>query len=773
MAKRDQLQTARERYADARDACREQYDRIREDFKFSNPACPQQWDDFATTARKGRPMHTLDRTNQFVQHYVNKSRESKTSADILPADSNADIQTAKALKGMIRHIEYTSRADIAWDTASDHQARGGLGWVRILPKIVNPETNEQEILIQRVHDPLSCMLDPDSVEPDGADSNYAFCEQTLTKKAFERLYPKKKTESFESDGWYGEDGVRIAEYFYVEEEKVNNVTIDGPEGRITISEDEYWTLAQQIGYKPPVAATFVGKKRIVKWCKMSGAEILEETEFPSQWIGLVPVQGHELWVEGKKYLCGLVRRLMDGQRLHNYEMSALTEALMVQPKAPFMLSNRAIDGHEDEWQRLNSGNPAYLTYNDVDPDSDRPINAPQRLSPPNYPAAYAQSAESAVREMEASVGMHPSLFGQGSRSVSGRAKIADQQAGETATFHFADNRRVSQTQAYRIVVDMLPRVYDSSRQARILGEDGEQSTVQINTQMGSASQSRNGKLVAINPGVGRYDVRVKIGPSFTTIREELGVKIQEMSKGNPAFATAITPILMQLEGMPEADKVARIALAMLPPEVQKAYHDDDTSEIPPAAKAQIGEMGEQIQQMAQAMEQASKVIQDLQGQIQEKNDLVQAEAKTAMTEIQAAQKELKYQAEAVKVQGRELQDTKRIVELELEVNQMKKTRELENIFRAAEEQKDSEDSEVDKQAISALAALQQAIENGNKMLADQLQRQAQMMATMSTATTEALEELAESVTAKREITLHRDKTGKPIGATSVATGTVQ
>ena len=144
---RDALQTAKEHYEDARDACREQYDRIREDFRFSNPSNPQQWDQGAVTARKGRPMHTLDRTNQFVQHVVNKHRELKSSADLLPVDSKADPDVALKIKGIIRHIEYTSRSDIAWDTASDHQARGGLGWVRVLPKVVDYDTGEQDIII--------------------------------------------------------------------------------------------------------------------------------------------------------------------------------------------------------------------------------------------------------------------------------------------------------------------------------------------------------------------------------------------------------------------------------------------------------------------------------------------------------------------------------------------------------------------------------------------------------------------------------------------------
>jgi hypothetical protein len=239
----DYLQKAKDNYRDAKEAVREQYDRIKEDFRFSNPSDPQQWDDTAVKARSGRPTHTLDRTNQFVQHVVNKQREAKTSADILPADSKADVEVAKKIKGIIRHIEYVSKADIAWDTATDHQARGGLGWVRVVPRIVNPETNEQEIIIQRVHDPLSCLLDPNSTEPDGSDAMFGFVESNVTHTAFERMYGKKKNKSnWDSEGWFTEDTVRICEYFEAVEKKENRIIIQMEGMRSTVSEDEYWKI---------------------------------------------------------------------------------------------------------------------------------------------------------------------------------------------------------------------------------------------------------------------------------------------------------------------------------------------------------------------------------------------------------------------------------------------------------------------------------------------------------------------------------------------------
>lgn len=760
----DILQQAKERFQDAQDAVSEQHARFREDLRFSNPACPEQWDEFAKTARKGRPMLTLDRTNQFLSQIVNDARQNKPSIQVLPADSQADPEVAQRLNGIIRHIEYTSRAGIAYDTAIELSARVGQGWLRVLPRVIRPETNEQEIMIQRVHDPMSICLDPNAVEPDGSDAMFGFAETTMTDKAFSRAYPKAKKQSWESDGWFSQDDIRIAEYFKVVEEESNRLVIDGGDGmRMTVTEDEYWQLANQIGFKPPVIDQFMAKKRSVKWCKMTGAEILEETEFPAEWVPLIPVIGYELWVQGKRYLCGMVRRLMDGQRLHNYEMSALTETLMSQPKAPFLMPARAVEGFEDEWQKLNSGNPAYLPYNDVDETGQQPIQPPIRLPGPVFPTAFSNGANLAVSEMEASVGMYKSNLGQQSNAVSGRAKLADQREGDTANFHYIDNLRRSMEHMGRIIVQMIPRIYDTRRQAKILGEDGEQSQVEIDPGMEAPVRRQGRKVVAINPSVGAYDVRVKIGPSYTSMRTEASDRLVELSQGNPALGAALAPLLVKMNDMPEADKIAKVAIALLPPNVQQVYAEDEEDDIPPAVKAQLNAQQQQMQQMEQALQQASGLIQELQGKVDAKDNAMQKEAQLAMANIEKAATNLKADANSLQADRQLFAKDVQIAELN---RQLRQTQEAEQMATAGK-----------AEAEAKPAAAEEAINNLGQMLAESQQQLAQTLTAtnqalaqlqqLSIATLEAIEEVATSVTAPRQISLQRDpKTGRALGATS-------
>jgi hypothetical protein len=604
MAKQDTLQRIRERYADAADAMREQHERMREDMEFSNPACPKQWDAQAVAARAGRPCLTFDRTNQFIQQVVNDGRQNKPSISVLPADSQADPDVAQKLDGIIRHIEYVSRAGIAYDTGLEHAVRCGLGWIRVVPQIMRPETNEQEIRIMRVHDPLSVRLDPNSTEPDGSDAMHGFVETMFTQRAFKAAYPKAKLQSFdgEATGWFETDFVRVCEYLEVVEEAENAVIVDLNGERMSFSESDYWDAAKKTGVKLPVISTFERKQRRVKWCKVTGAEVLEETDFPSQYLGLIPVQGHELWLHGKRYLSGMVRQMMDSQRFHNYAISAAAEGVALQPKAPFIAAMEAIEGHEAKWKNANTGNPSVLPYNALD-DQDRQLPIPQRSQPPVMSQGWTDLLGYSSQAMESSVGMFKANLGQQGNETSGRAIRARQQEGDTATFHFIDNLSRSIEQLGRVVVDMIPRIYDTQRMARIVGEDGQQDFVQIAPEMPNAAKKQGKKVIAINPGVGAYDVRVKAGPSYTTQRQETAEQLSQMLQAAPQLLPLLGDVWVKMQDWPEADKVARRLKAMLPPEI-KAVEDEET-ELPPEAVQKIEMLQQQIEQLSQALENAA------------------------------------------------------------------------------------------------------------------------------------------------------------------------
>lgn len=619
MAKKDDLfKRAKARIDEAKEVYRDQHQRVREDLRFSNPAEPEQWTESDKALRAGRPTLTLDRTNQFIAQVVNDARQSNPGVQVIAVDDKADPKAAETLSGLIRHIEYRSRASQAYDMALELAARVGQGWLLVRPEVVNAATNEQEITVYRVVDPNAAGLDPNSQEADGRDAEWGWVETQVHEDAFKRMHPKAKAVPFGEAGWYADKFITICEYFERENYEENAIQyVDENGNEAVATEEEYWKLAQDLGMTPQPLGTIKKQCHRVRWVKMTGSEVLEETEFPSQYLPLVPVYGYELWSEGRRYVCGLTRRLMDGQRLHNYQMSAMAEFLGSQPKAPFILPAEGVTGWENEWKKLDKGSPSFLPYNHVD-DQGNAIPAPSRIAPPTMPGAFAQFAQMASQEMEAAVGMYKANLGQQGNETSGRAIRARQMEGDTATFHFIDNLGRAIEQLARVMLDMIPRLYDTKRIKHIVGIDGSRNRVQIDPKMPQAARADGrGKVVAINPTVGAYDVRVKAGPSYTTLREEVSAELGEMMGRNPALAVALMPMWAQMRDMPEADKIKKVMIALAPPPVQQAYAEE-AEDIPPQIAAQMQQMTGQMQEMGNLLQQASQRIAELEMEAQAK-----------------------------------------------------------------------------------------------------------------------------------------------------------
>lgn len=735
----DSFQRAKERYDDAREAWRENFERMRLDLQFSNPADPQQWHEKTLAERTGRVTLTLDQTNQFIQQVVNDARQNTPSLTAVPGDYLADKRVAQKQSERLRYLEYVSRAPIAYDTSVEYSARGGLGWFRVVPVIIDQKLNWQEARIVPVHDPLAACIDGDSVEYDGSDAVDGFIEAMMSERAFKAKYPKAKLASFgDSHGWFSSKGVQIAEWFHAEVKRGNKIITGDKEtggNRVEYTENEYWQAAAKLGYKPHVIDTDPQAElgRRVMWRKMSGCEILEETEFPCKWIGLVPVYGHVVWVEGKRYVSGLTRRLMDGQRLHNYAMSSVAENLLEQPKAPFTAPARAIKGYEDHWERLNSGNPSYLPYNDLpDNSDDPPIEKPQRIAPPAFPTAFGTLAQMGVQEMQAGVGMFKSNLGQQSNAISGRAKIADKIEGDTATFHYVDNQRRSLEHLGRILLDMDRRLIDSRRTVRTLSVDDTPGMVTVDPEQTEAvTLDGRGRVVAINPAVGQYDSRVKVGPGYTTVREELKERLVQMGQTNPMLAAALTPILVKLDDLPESDKIMRVCMALLPPNVQQAYNEGEDGEeaLPAAAQAQL-------QALQGKLEQAGTLLQELAAQLQQ----AKAEAANAQAENALKSRELDIKAAEVGVKAREAET------------------------KATEAQADLLRAELEgPQHAEAMAGVVEQVD----ALAGQIQLTQQQLQAAQQQNAETLDELAQLALRPRVAQVEYDENGRPVRAVGV------
>lgn len=560
--------------------------------------------------RDGRPCLVINRLPQFIQQVTNDQRQNRSAIKVHPLDSQADQDTADVIQGLIRHIEYNSNAEVAYDTAFESAATGGFGYFRIVTDYVSPDSFDQEIFIKRIRDPFSVFFDPYSQEPDGSDAAWAFIVDEMKSDEFKAKYPDSElTEALNSQtignsvpGWVGDSGIRIAEYFYktFKDEQIHLLST-GETVRDAELHDRL-TAAASAGIQTQVVRSRSTRVPVIKWCKINGVEVLEKTDWPGAYIPIIPVYGAELYVNGQRVLESVIRHAKDPQRMLNYWRSAETEAIALAPRAPWIAAEGQLEGYESEWKTANRRNHAYLYYKPTTLNG-QPAPPPQRQAFEPAVQAITQAAMMAGEELKSTTGIYDAGTGAQGNETSG---VAIQRRGnqiQTSTFHFVDNLKRSQRHCGRILVDLLPKIYDTARAARIIGDDGTQKLVRINQ---NHVDPETGEERIYDVTVGRYDVVIDTGPSFASKRQEAAESMQNAIQAFPPLMQAAGDIMIRNMDWPGKDEIADRLQKMLPPQLQD---DPKNQQVPPQVQALIQQQHAYVQQLEAKYNDAVKLIE--------------------------------------------------------------------------------------------------------------------------------------------------------------------
>ena len=562
----------------------------------------QQWSDDLANSRKldKRPCLTINRLPQAVHQVTNEIRKDKPAAKISPVDDYGDIETAEIFQGLIRHIEQQSNAPAVRSYASFYSVVAGRGFYRILTDYLDQMSFDQEIIIRRIKNPATVYFDPNCQEPDYSDARFCFVIEDLTEDEFKRQYPGKElssAENFRSEGdtstlWRWRGTVRVAEYFSREYKPVE----------IAMLPDGSAVPAERVPPGIPILATRTAQVPVVHWCKIDGAQKLEEREWPGQWIPVIPVLGEEFTIDGETQMIGMVRHAKDSQRMLNFWESAKTETIALAPRVPYIGAEGQFENHEQEWAKTASRNMAYVQYKPKSVDGQL-VPPPQRqvYEPPVQAITIAE--QQAVDHLKATTGIYDASLGNRSNETTGIAIRARQLQGDTANYHYIDGLATAVTHETRILLDLIPKIYQRpGRVARIIGEDGSTRSVPLNVPFNDGGIQKIYDLSA-----GRYDVAVSIGPSYATKRQESADSMLGFAQVAPELVPRYADLWVSAQDWPGAQEIAdRVRPPDVPPKDQKP--------IPPQAQAQISQLTQQNEQLTQAVEQMGRMLQSQQVQ---------------------------------------------------------------------------------------------------------------------------------------------------------------
>ena len=581
------------------DAKHDERELMRDDQRF---AAGDQWPDLIRKGREmsGRPIQTINRLPAFIDQIVGDARQNKPSIKV-HAGEDGDEDIAAIYDGLIRSIQNESNADFAYDTAVEHTACFGFGAWRVKTEYESEDSFNQIICIERITDPLSVYFDKNSQLPDYSDARHVTIRVKITKDEYKQRWPKKEEadynfDDFTSDWTVDKDQVIVAEHWYKVDEKATLYAVQDEEGNTQVTLE-----------KPLFGFNVVNQRETtitkIKMCMISGAGVLEESDWAGKYLPIVGVNGKEDLVDGKRTLRGLVRFAKDPQRMYNYWRTIDTEQKALAPKAPVLVTAKQIEGFEQHWQDSLTSNAPYLIVNDTNSPT------PSRINAGIIDKGANEAALMCVDEMKSTTGIFSASLGEQDNEKSGRAILAQQRKGDTANFAYIDNIARAIKWTGKIIIDLIPKIYDAARVITVMGADGAKKLERINQVVMKKGEPKN-----IDLTVGKYDLVVTQGASYATKRIEALNSMVEIARVNPAIMQIAGDLIIKAMDWDGADEIAERMKKMLPPQLQAQEGEDgEQKQLPP-------EVQQMIEQGKQQIDELTKQVKLLEDEKDDKDD---------------------------------------------------------------------------------------------------------------------------------------------------------
>lgn len=614
----DLLKQAEKRLGICRTAENDNFNDARSDLKFLKG---EHWPEDSKRQRtiEKRPCLTINKHPAFLRQITNDQRQNRPSIHVHPVDDAADPKLSEVLEGMIRHIEYASNADICYDTSVHSAAAVGFGYFRLITDYEAPDSFDQVIKFDRIRNVFSVHIDPSTKNPDGSDMQYCFVETSMSRRELKRDYPKAESVQTAINDDDEDKLVLVLEYYSIEET---------PDTLLKLTNGEVGFKSDLIELPEGVSVLQERPsfKRKVMWRKMAGfddkvpgkanpikyeprlLDVLDETEIPCSYIPVFLVIGTEVDIDGKVTYSGIIRDSKDSAMMYDFWMTSATEEVSMRPKTPYIGAEGQFAGHEEEWRQANVRTFSYLEYK---PKTVNGVLAPPPARQPmaDVPQGVLQMAMHASDEIKAVTGIYDASLGARGNETSGLAINSRKKQGDLSNFHYIDNLSRTVRHAGRCLVNMIPKVYSGPRIVRVIGKDDKVGHAKIN-QPGTPelTQDEQGTIQAVQQvindvTVGKYDVTVQAGPSFSTLRDESRSAMMELSGNWPKLMDVAGDEVVKSMDWPGAQTIADRIRKTIPPEF--LAEDGQGQDLPPEVKQMMDQAAQRIQELEKQLQEAA------------------------------------------------------------------------------------------------------------------------------------------------------------------------
>ena len=592
-----------------------------------------QWEPHLAKNDK-KPRYTFDMTNPIVDQVSGEIEQADFGIKVLPSGGEASEDNAAILDGLIRNIQNNSSADKIYASAAKAMVTSGIGGWRVTRKFIDGDSFDQDLIITRIEDFANRVwFDPNAVEQNKSDAEYAHVLQGLTQEAYKEKWPEGSEQSVGDDNFKStcnvvKDDIIVGQVYW--KKRVKRTLVLMTNGAVYEKDEEFAKIQDELAEQEITIKAERNRPKTVVMTRIydGGGWLQEEEETVFSLIPVVPIYGNYKIESNQTKYRGVVEKLLDPQRVLNYSLSREIEEGALAPRAKWWMTLKQMAGFDKTLATLNTNTDPVQGYNH-DPDSP---GAPMQSGGAAINPGLSRISESMRGIIGGASGLFAANMGDNPGLQSGVAIKRLQDKGDTSTIGYFTSVEIGVEHTCRILVDGIPKTYDTERQVRNLHEDG---SFEMQTLNQVTIDNETGDEVVLNDlSIGTYDVTCSAGPSFQNRQQEAVAGVIEVATVDPSILQIGGDVLLKNMPFPGSDILADRKRAQL----------FDAGLIP------IDQMTDEEKQEMLASIEAKQGSGPTPDQMIGQAELMKAENETKKTDISVAEKSAKIKLEAAKLQ---------------------------------------------------------------------------------------------------------------------------
>lgn len=541
----------------------------------------EQWSetDINEFTRLNKPRLTINKVYDFVKRVVGEQRQNTPNLMVRSINGQASQKDITLRSNIVRHIAYGSRADIVYQSCFENQLVGGWGCIRVRTDYVSSKDFNQDIYLYPVVYPERTFFDVNAKECTKHDGEYCGYYDRMSKKEFKSRWPEVPyPQSFpaqyqnNSFNWGAGDEITIVEYY--RKEYYTFKLYELSDGRV-VTDKEYTKLKQDFlqqneleempeegdllyGLFPSVENERKSRDYKIMCYKACAEHILEKYEWPSKFFPLIYVPGDSHFIDGVEHTLSFVRFARDPQRILNYVTSEIMQAVKNGRREQFIGTPANVSGSPqlaNMWKNPSQQQGILL----AEPD---PVTGqmPTKLPASEIPTTLIQQSQVANLELQSVMGLYEANRGAQGQEVSGVALMARQRTGNMGVAVYHDNLERGVEQAGRVILDLLPKIFDTERQISVQNENNQTMNIVVNKQYAA-------DMVENDLRRGNFDVYIKPGPNFAIQKEQALKLLVDLAGMNPEVFNLVADLIAENVSIEKSQQLVERFRTLVPPPI--------------------------------------------------------------------------------------------------------------------------------------------------------------------------------------------------------------